>query len=134
MLSRFEQELAVRSPTLDGHFGELTRIEPQAAGEFVVAGADLQRPAYEVVGTFRPRAEVMSIRNPKGGAAADNVSVSTALDQFSFLKSVLGNPARWPRAGDHIVRKDKPGMPRFKVSRAFADGLVRLTCIVVPLQ
>jgi hypothetical protein len=134
MPSRFATELAARSPVLDDYFGEMLRIEPQSeGGEFLAEGADPDRPAYDIVGTFRPKTSLVPMRQTLGGSSADAVNVTASLDHFSFLKSVLGDPARWPRAGDRIVRTEEPGTPRFKVSRVFDDGLVRHGCVVVPV-
>jgi hypothetical protein len=131
--SRFAQEMAARSPLLNTHFGERTRIEPQRRGEFTRVGADPDKPPYEAVGVWQPKAQNVQMRHALGSSSADNVQIAVDYDHVSYLKSVLGDEARWPRAGWGIVRVNEPGQPVFEVAHAAADGVAWWRCRVLPV-
>lgn len=119
------------SAAVDAIHGELTRITPMVAGEFVRGGLDPNRVVREVLGVIdfnpvtiraREQSEYDGYRPELDG---EKVHVS-------YTVSRLGTPVEMPRKGDVIEALDLPGVPKFQITIVEADGLGRVLCRCVP--
>jgi len=133
MPSLFAELETLASAAVDTVMGELFRIEPQAKGGVFAGSADGARPVLDdVVGIidFKP----VTITAQDEGTY-DGFQPQLAGDEIhiSFAESSFPNAASWPKAGDHVVAKERSGMPKFKLSRSpDRDGIGRFICVCVP--
>jgi hypothetical protein len=132
MPSLFAELETLVSSAVDTVMGERTRIEPQRRGEVFGSSADNSRPILEVVGVvdFNPVAVTAQDEGTYDGfqpqLAGDKIHVSYALSSFP-------NAAAYPKAGDVIIAVERPGMPKFRLTRdPDHDGVGRMICVCVP--
>lgn len=132
MTTRFAAAETKVSAAIDGWHGEMTRVSPRAAGQFVAGGPDPSRSEADVIGIidFNPLVARIKDRSEYDGfrpeVEGERVHVTYATSRFA-------SPAAWPRAKDHIEALDRPGSPAFQVVTVEPDGLGRILCKCVPV-
>ncbi|MGI3901241.1 MAG: hypothetical protein ACRYGP_13845 [Janthinobacterium lividum] len=134
-MSLFAAAAAVGAVAQDLVYGETIGFEPQVNGpaaEFVAAGADPNRIARDLVGIYDSD---LAVARPVGSGANthDSIDVAATAAQVDFALGLFATEADQPVEGDHLVLKDRVGLPRVKVLSARPDNFGRLLCLVAPL-
>ena len=116
------------SEAVDQLFAERTLIYRQDAGKFFASAENTSEPTIEVVGIidFNPVAVVAQDRGQYDGfqpvVEGSRIHVSYELDKFPSMDY-------WPQQNSIIVAPDRPGQPKFKISRVDPDGIGRVICV-----
>lgn len=125
MTSEFAALVEAMNQKVQGHYGELTRVEPHTSGEFFGGGADSQRSPVEVVGTpdFEPKTVMSQDKSRYDGArpsiTGDKIHVFYEAGVFT----------EWaPKKGDEIVLISTTG-ERLRIVKVDPDGLGGLVCV-----
>jgi hypothetical protein len=132
MPSLFSELETLASAAVDTVMGELIRIDPMKKGEVFASSVDGARQQVTVTAVvdFNPVAVTVQDEGSYDGfqpqLAGDRIHVSIALSSFQ-------GSSQYPQANDVIVALERPGMPKFRLTRApDHDGIGRMVCPCVP--
>lgn len=132
MPSLFAELETLVSSAVDTVMGELIRFDPMKSGDVFASSADGARQQVTVVAVidFNPVAVTAHDERTYDGfqpqLAGDRVHISVALSSFQ-------DASLYPQANDVAVALERPGMPKFRITRApDHDGIGRMICVCVP--
>lgn len=126
LFSRLEEKV---SEAVDYVYAEGTRITPMVRGE-VFASAE-SGDAIEVPGVIDINPMTIRVQDQSGfdgfmpSFAGEKVHVSYDLSRFQ-------NSAMVPKQDWHITAIERPGMPKYRVTRVDPDGIGRIVCVCEP--
>lgn len=109
-------------------FAERMAIEPMRRGDFTGATLDPGRPILDLSAMLEiPRAYAAEI------AGVGHLRVAYSEARLEIERAAL--PEDWDiRTGDLVTAMDRPGRPRWSVSRVDDEPLAHLSLILSPLQ